>query len=168
MGKSYLYFYKGKFRTETGLKYALIKDGTVWVSRGNFYCYLPYSDEEIHYTRDYLRDILHENGIITDEEHKHFQKWMNEKVKEGTLSVRKNCTWYHCEANDGMGEEWDTCLESILWEGVTPIETEEQVVEDYCEAITEEQFRIFLKLPECRQEAIARRWRIEKYEKEGK
>lgn len=168
MSKSYLYFYKGKFTTENGLKDALIKDGVVWISRGTFYYYEPASSEEIYYQRDYLRDILFDTLVINKDEYDHFQKWINDKTKEGTLKVRKNCTWYHCEENDGMGTDWDDCLENILWTGDVPIENEEQVIEDYCQTLTEEEFKTFCRLSEVRQSTIAQKWRIEKYAQENR
>ena len=160
------YFYEGKFHTEEGLKRALIKDGSVWVSRGTFYCYLPYSDEEIYYHFDYLRDILHDNGVINDEEYKHFRKWLNSKEKEGSLSVKRNCTWYHSEETDGMGVDWPECLEALR-NGFLDIKTDEEIMEEYCDkALTDEQFKVFEKLPECRQFAIARKWKIERFRKD--
>lgn len=163
-----LYFYEGKFLTELGLKRALIKDGWVWVSRGTFYCYLPASEEQMHYHFDYLRDILYDNDIITEEEFKHFRKWVNVQNKEGKMSIKKNCTWYHCEANDGIGEEWFYCLEGILNDGEPRIETEEQVIEDYCQTLTEEQFHTFLKLSDLKQFKIASKWAIQEYETKNK
>lgn len=160
--KSYLYFYKGKFRTEVGLRCALIKDGIIWTSRGTFY--LHEATDEYYRPFDELRDRLRDRKVITEEEYKHFQKWINDKTKSGEIKVVKNMTWYHCEETDGVGDEWEYILEALRDDDF-PIETEEEVIENYCdECLDEEQFRIFELLPECRQSAIARKWRIEKYE----
>lgn len=160
-----IYFYEGKFHTEEGLKRALIKDGNVWISRGTFYCYTPASEEEIFYEFDFLRDNLLEDGFISEEEHKHFRKWLNAKKKEGTLLVRKNCTWYHSEETDGMGVDWPECLEALR-NGFLDIKTDEEIIEEYCDkALTDEQFEVFSKLPDCRQFAIARKWKLEEWGK---
>ena len=88
-----LYFYKGKFLTELGLKRALIKEGRVWVSRGTFYLYEK--TEEYYFEFDTLRDILSDKGVINEEEYNHFQKWINHKKKEGELKVLSDFTFYH-------------------------------------------------------------------------
>ena len=42
----------------------------------------------------------------------------------------------------------------------------EQVIEDYCQTLTEDEFKTFCHLSEARQSTIAQKWRIEKYAQE--
>jgi len=157
-----LYFYKGKILTEIGLKRALIKEGRVWTSRGTFYLYEQ--TEEYYFEFDTLRDILSDKGIINAEEYNHFQKWINKKEREGEIKVLRNFTFYHCDENDGLGDDWNECLDALRDYGNGDIKTDEEVIEDYCQTLTEAQFNTFLKLPEVRQFTIAKKWAVESYE----
>jgi len=156
------YFYEGKFYTERTLKSALIKDGTIWVSSGSFYYYPEYNDEVI-YQFDILRDILHDNGLITEEEYKHFRKWVNAKIKSGKIDYRPGLTLYHSEYSDNMGYEWDEAFDILRNDDV--FETEEEVIENYCNTLSEKEFETFNKLPDSCQLSIAMNWRIKEYEK---
>lgn len=162
-----IYFYKGKFYTELGLKRVLSKEGRIWYSRGTFYLYK--ANFEYYYDRQYFKDLLHDNDLITDEELKHFQKWINAKVRSGEISVLKGHTFYHCEENDGMGGDWDEALEALkdsYYNKENAIQTDEEIIEEYCDkALTDEQFEVFSKLPDCRQFAIARKWKLEEWGK---
>lgn len=160
--KQDLYFYKGKFLTELGLKRALIKDDRVWVSRGTFYLYEK--TEEYYWHFDTLRDILNDKGVINAEEYAHFQKWINKKEREGEVKVLRNFTFYHCDENDGLGDDWNECLDALRDFGNSDIKTDEEVIEDYCQTLTEEQFHTFLRLPEIRQFTIAKKWAVESYD----
>lgn len=164
------YFYKGKYRTEEGLKRALIKDKIVTVSpKQNYYLY----EDVFEYCYDFetLRDYVTDYELCTAEEAKHFRKWLNEKIREGKISVLKT-SWYHCEENDNIGTEdfWDT-LQAIMeninyFDPKYPedfIETDEQSVEEYCQTLTDEEFNKFEKLPDDKQYRIAMRWRIKCY-----
>ena len=105
------YFYKGKYRTEEGLKRALIKDGIVWVSpKQNYYCYKEYT--EYCYPYDMMLDYAHDYEWCSEEELKHFRKWLNKKIKSGEITVC-NTAWYYCDENDGIGTEWWDCLGAI-------------------------------------------------------
>lgn len=171
-----LYFYKGKYRTDEGLKRELIKDGTVWVSRKQNY-YLLSDVFEYYYSYDYLMDYVTDNGLTT---RSGFRKWLKQQISEGKCEVL-NTRWYHCDANDGIGtmDWWDT-REAIIdgFDRYDPkwpddfIEQCERTIESYAdEVLTEEEWQQFLKLPEEKQCRIAMKWRIAKYnhdkEKEG-
>ena len=168
-----LYFYQGKFRTEEGLKRALIKDGTVWVSKKQNY-YWWEKQFEYYYDFEMLRDYVTDYELCTKEEAKHFRKWLNNKIKEGEITVL-NTMWYHSDATDGIGccEFWE-CLDAIRGDAYPLsytrdydyfIETVEQTVEDYGETISEEEWKEFLKLPDAEQEKIAMKWRINDYKR---
>lgn len=162
-----LYFYKGKFYTELGLKRALAKDGELTFSRGTFYLYEAVF--EYYYKFDYFRDLLHDRKLINDDEYKHFQKWINERVRSGEIKVLRDHTFYHIEANDGVGDDWDYVLEGLRNYGTSEgelIKKDEEVIEDYCQTLTEEQFHLFCLLPDIRQFNIASMWAIGKYQKE--
>lgn len=161
-----LYFYKGKFYTELGLKRVLIKDGRVWVSRGTFYLYEK--TEEYYWHFDTLRDILNDKGVINAEEYAHFQKWINKKEKEGEVKVLRNFTFFHCDENDGLGDDWNECLDALRDFGNSNIKTDEEVIEDYCQTISEEEFKAFLKLPDLKQFNIASKWAIKTYNERSK
>jgi len=161
-----LYFYKGKFYTELGLKRALAKDGELTYSRGTFYLYEKYF--EYYYSYNEFRDRLHDYNYITDEEYKHFKKWLNKKVADKEVQVLKNHTFYHCDATDGIGDEWDYILESLRDFGTSEenrIQTDEEVIEDYCQTLSEEEFKKFCQLPDLKQFNIASKWAIETYNK---
>ena len=161
-----LYFYKGNFYTELGLKKALSKDGELWYSRGTFYLYEDVF--EYYYKYDYFRDLLHDRNLITDEEYNHFKKWLNEKIADKEVQVLKNYTFYHIDANDGVGDDWNYVLETLRDWGTSEgerIKTDEEIIEDYCQTLTEEQFQTFLALPDARQFTIAAKWATEEYNK---
>jgi len=84
-----LYFYKGKFRTEEGIKRELIKDGTIDVSPLCTY-YAWDKQFEYFYDFDYLRDLCHDNELITEEEYKPLESFLIRKLKRGN----GNC--YEC------------------------------------------------------------------------
>lgn len=159
------YFYEGKSYTERTLKSALIKDGTIWVSKGSFYYYPDFRDEFV-YQFDMLRDLLRDNELITDEEYKHFRKWLNAKIKVGKVDYRPDLTLYHSEYSDGIGLEWYEALDMLKDADI--FETGEEVLEDYCDTLTEEEYEIFSKMSDNYQEAIAMEWKIDKYEKENR
>lgn len=164
-----LYFYKGKFRTEEGIKRALIKDGIVDVSPlCNYYAW---EDKfEYYYDFEYLRDYCHDYELITDEEYKHFRKFLNEKIKSGEIK-----TWfgryYSSDYTDNIGFDWWETFECIrdsldYWDPRNPedfIRSLELIIEDYCDTISEEEFKEFEKLSDEEQEKIAMKWQIKKY-----
>ena len=163
------YFYKGKYRTEEGLKRALIKDGIVTVSpKQNYYCYEAYT--EYCYPYDMMLDYAHDYEWCSEEELKHFRKWLNQKIKNGEITVC-NTAWYHCDENDGIGTEWWDCLEAVKdgmdrFDPKWPddfIENAEYSVEEYCQTLTDEEFAKFETLPEEKQYRIAMKWRINMY-----
>ena len=141
-----LYFYKGKYRTEEGLKRALIKDKIVWVSpKQNYYCYEDYT--EYCYPYDMMFDYASDYEWCSKEELKHFRGWLNKMIKEEKITVC-NCMFYHSDYTDGIGMIyfWD-CLEEIR-EGMDRfdpkypddfIETLEQTVEEYSETVSKEE-----------------------------
>lgn len=167
-----LYFYKGKFRTEEGLKRALIKDGRVTTSpKQNYYCYEDFT--EYCYPYDALFDYAHDYEWCTEEELKHFRKWLNSKIKEGKISV-VNASWYHCEENDNLGttDFWET-LEAILdgmW-SFDPrypddyIESLEDTINNYVDTISDDEYNSFSQLDDAKQSKIAMAWRIKEYNK---
>ncbi len=167
-----LYFYKGKYRTEEGLKRALIKDGIVTVSpKQNYYCYEDYT--EYCYPYDMMFDYASDYEWCSKEELKHFRSWLNKMIKEGKITVC-NTSWYHSDYTDGIGmiDFWD-CLEQIR-EGMDRfdpkypddfIETLENSVEEYCQTLSDEEFKEFEKLPEKKQDRIAMNWRTNLYNK---
>jgi len=165
-----LYFYKGRYRTDNGLKRALIKDGIIWVSpKRNYYCW----DKQFEYCYDfeYMRDYCHDYELITDDEYKHFRKWLNKMIKAGEITIC-NTSWYHCDENDGIGtpDFWDA-REAVVdsmdrFDPKYPddfIETLENSVEEYYETLTDEEFKEFEKLPDEVQEKAAMKWRIKMY-----
>ena len=166
------YFYKGKYRTDEGLKRALIKDGIVWTSpKRNYYCYEDFT--EYCYPYDMMLDYAHDYEWCSKEELKHFRSWLNKMIKEGKITVC-NCIFYHCDENDGIGTpEWWDARESILGGmfGFDPkypddfIENAEYSVEEYCQTLTDEEFAKFESLPEEKQYKIAMKWRIDEYNK---
>lgn len=159
-----LYFYKGKFYTDLGLKRVLAKEGELTFSRGTFYLYE--SVFECYYRFDYLRDLLHDYKLITDDEYKHFRKWLNKKIENKEISVLRDYTFYHCDANYNAGGDWNYALEALRNYGTSEgeqIKTDEEIIEDYCQVLTDEQFKTFCKLPEARQSTIASKWAIKEY-----
>ena len=167
-----LYFYKGKFRTENGLKRALIKDDIVDVSAGTFY--LLEDVYEYSYPYGILEDMITDKGVC---ERKDFRKWLNKEIKEGRCQVFKNQRFYSSfDYTDNIGTDWWDCLECILdsLDRYNPnypddfIETDEQVIESYAdEALTQEQFdNWFVKLSDEEQFKIASKWRIDMYKKD--
>lgn len=165
------YFYKGKYRTEEGLKRALIKDGIVTVSpKQNYYCYEEYT--EYCYPYAMMLDYAYYYEWCSEEELKHFRKWLNQKIKNGEIIVC-NTSWYHCDENDGMGTDWWDCLEAVKegrdrFDPKWPddfIEEAEWSIEEYCQTLTDEEFAEFKTLPEKKQYRIAMRWRIDIYNK---
>lgn len=157
-----LYFYKGKFYTELGLKRVLSKDGHLTYSRGTFYFYEKVSEYFVN--RTYLKDCLTDEMIITPEESKHFQKWLNNKVKNGEIRVLRNYTFYHRENIEGnIGGDWNEALEDLM--DNLDIRTDEQVIEDYCQTLDKKEFYEFLKLSDLKQFNIASKWAIETYNK---
>lgn len=164
-----LYFYKGKFRTEEGIKRELIKDGTVDVSPLCNY-YLWESQFEYYYDFEYLRDYCHDYELITDEEYKHFRKFLNKKIKSGEITTFYG-RYYSSEYTDGIGFDWYETFECIRdsldwWDPRNPedyIRDLERVVEDYCETISKEEFKEFEKLSNEKQERIAMKWQINRY-----
>ena len=165
-----LCFYKGKYRTDEGLKRALIKDKIVWTSpKRNYYEY----EDVFEYCYDFetLRDYVTDYEMCSSDDAKHFRRWLNQKIKEGKIKVL-NTSWYHCDANDGIGtmDWWDT-REAIMdcmyrFDSKYPddfIETSENSAEAYCQTLSKEDFERFEKLPEDKQYRIAMRWRIEMY-----
>ena len=167
-----LYFYKGKYRTDEGLKRALIKDGIVWVSpKQNYYFYEKYT--EYCYPYFLMRDYASDEEWCSKEELKHFRKWLNQKIKDGEITVC-NTAWYHCEANEGIGEpEWIDARDAVMscMDVFYPkcpdefIENSEYSVEEYCQTLSDDEFKNFEKLPEEKQYKIAMRWRIKLYNK---
>lgn len=164
-----LYFYKGKFRTDDGLKRALIKDGTVWVSPYRAY-YLIEKYWEYYYDKDMLEDYATDYELTTRE---NFNKWLREQIKTGQCQVC-HTQWYHCDANDGIGtmDWWDTreAIEDSLdrWDPKYPddfIERSERTWEEYVDTISDEEFKKFERLPDDKQMRIAMKWRINLYNK---
>lgn len=164
-----LYFYKGKYRTDEGLKRALIKDGIVTVSpKQNYYCYEKYT--EYCYPYYMMQDYASDNEWCSEEELKHFRKWLNTKIRDGEITVC-NTSWYHSDYTDGIGTEWWDCLEAVKdgmdrFDPKWPddfIENAEYSVEEYCQTLTEEEFAKFENLPEEKQYRIAMKWRIKVY-----
>ena len=165
-----LYFYKGKYRTEEGLKRELIKDKTIWVSpKRNYYCFN--TRDEYFWPYEEFKERAEDYDWCSKEELKHFRKWINEKLETGELDIL-NTQFYHSDYTDGIGmiDFWD-CLEEIR-EGMDRfdpkypddfIETLEQTVEEYVETISDEEFKKFEKLPEKKQDRIAMNWRIKMY-----
>ena len=141
-----LYFYKGKFRTDEGLKRALIKDDIVTISPNRAY-YLWEEKFEYYYDYDMLKDYCTDYEYITKEEANNFRKWLNKMVKEGKIEVVHH-QWYHCDENDNIGTEdwWDT-REAIIdnmdrWDPRWPddfIEHVERTVEAYGDTISQEE-----------------------------
>jgi len=165
-----LYFYKGKYRTDEGLKRALIKDKIVWTSpKQNYYCYEDYT--EYCYPYDMMFDYASDYEWCSKEELKHFRSWLNKMIKEGKITIC-NCMFYHCDENDGIGtcDWWDT-REAIMdcMDRLDPkypddfIETSENSVEEYCQTLSEDDFKKFEELSEDKQYKIAMSWRIEMY-----
>ena len=165
-----LWFYKGKYRTELGLKRALIKDDIVTVSpKRNYYCWRD--KYEYFYPYDWMRDSCWDDGYITEEEYDHFRKWLNKMIKTGEIDVCCH-EWYHCEENDNIGTEefWET-LEAVLDGSCGEerymyeyIENAERTLDNYCgDILTKEEFNEFDKLPEDKQFKIAMKWRIQTY-----
>lgn len=169
-----LYFYKGKFRTELGMKRELIKDGTVDVSPLCTY-YAWDKQFEYFYDFDYLRDICHDRELITDDEYKHFRKWLNKKIKDGEIRTYYG-RYYSSDYTDNIGFDWWETFECIReslypWNPKYPdefIETDEEVIESYSETISQEEWDKFLKLPDEEQEKIAMKWRVNEYKKANK
>ena len=165
-----LYFYKGKYRTELGLKRALIKDGIVTVSPKQNY-YLWEKCFEYYYPYDMLKDYCTDYEYISEEEAKHFRAWLNKMIKAGEIEVT-NHEWYHCEENDNIGTEdfWDT-LEAVKdnmdrFDPKYPdefIEDVERTIDEFADTVSEEYWNEFLKLPDEEQEKIAMKWRIKTY-----
>lgn len=164
-----LYFYKGRYRTEEGLKRALIKDGIVTVSpKQNYYHYMEYTD--YCYPYDMMLDYAYEYEWCSEEELKHFRKWLNQKIKNGEITVC-NTSWYHCDENDGIGTDWWDCLGVIkdymdIFDPKWPddfIENAEYSVEEYWRTLTDEESAKFETLPEEKQYRIAMKWRINMY-----
>lgn len=163
---SYLYFYKGKFSTENGLRYILLKEGKIESVRGDFYLY-PKNDT--HYRSfNVLRDDLLKHKIISVKEYEDFSKWLKVKDNNGELTRLKNYTLYTCKENGGLLEEFETVLEKFIKRHPGVIETEEEVIEDYAKTIPEVQRRTFRLLPTYRQSYFAAKWRNERYQKEKK
>ena len=166
-----LYFYKGKFRTEEGIKRALIKDGTVDVSPlCNYYAWE--AKFEYYYDFDYLKDICLDRGYITEDDYHHFRKWLNKKIKSGEIK-----TWfgryYSSDYTDNIGFDWWETFECIrnsldYWNPKYPdefIETDEEVIEAYGDTISNEEWDKLLKLSDEEQFKIAAKWRINEYKK---
>lgn len=164
-----LYFYKGRFRTDEGLKRALIKDGTVNVSPYRaYYCIEELS--EYSWDRQTIKELAIDRYLATEEE---FNKWIKEAIDNGECEVT-HTRWYHCDANDGLGTRdwWDTreAVESDFdcWNPKYPddfIERSEITWESYADTLSEEEFKKFEKLPEDKQMRTAMRWRINIYKK---
>ena len=164
-----LYFYKGKIYTELGLKRALIKSDEVWTNTGVFYLYAK--TEEYYWKYSQLKERLRDREIITEDEYKHFRKWLNEQIREGYASFTRKMTFYHCHQNDGVGTDWHDCLETLREFGDSEdnrIKTDEDIIDDYCETLDDDQFAIFSKLPDQRQFNIASKWAIQEYYKKEK
>ena len=165
-----LYFYKGKYRTEEGLKRALIKDGIIWTSpKRNYYHYIDVF--EYCYSFEMLRDYVTDYGLCSADDAKHFRKWLNQKIKENKIKVI-NTSWYHCDENDGIGEiDWLDTLDSVMdtrssFDLQYPndfIETSEQSVEEYCQTLNREDLNKFESLSSDKQYKLAMNWRIDMY-----
>ena len=170
-----LYFYKGKFRTDEGLKRALIKDDIVTISPNRAY-YLWEEKFEYYYDYNMLKDYCTDYEYITKEEANNFRKWLNKMVKEGKIEVVHH-QWYHCDENDNIGTEdwWDT-REAIIdnmdrWDPRWPddfIEHVERTVEAYGDTISQEEWDKLMKLPDEEVDKIAMKWRINEYNKAKK
>lgn len=166
-----LYFYKGKFRTENGIKRELIKDGTIDVSPLCTY-YAWDKQFEYFYDFDYLRDLCYDNELITKEEYKHFRKFLNKKIKDGEIRTYYG-RYYSSEYKDGIGFDWWETFECIRqsldwWDPRNPddfIEEVENTVEAYSDTVSQETWDKFLKLSDEEQNKIAMKWRINEYKK---
>lgn len=164
-----LYFYKGKYRTDEGLKRALIKDGIVWVSPYRTYYYIE-RYFGVYLNRDELRDYAVDYELTTEE---NFNKWLREQVKDGQCEICRT-QWYHCDDNDGIGtcDWWDTrdvIIDSMdCFDPKHPddfIEMSERTLDEYCDTLSEEEYEKFNKLPENKQFRIAMKWRVDMYNK---
>lgn len=171
-----LYFYQGKFRTELGLKRALIKDDIVSVSKlCNYYLLKEDKDLPWHYWMEYFwdfdsfKDYCTDNEIVTEEEAKHFRKWLNKMIKEGRVEVT-HTRYYSADATDNIGtpDFWDVreavmdCMDDVRYLD-DYIEDSERTWENYVDTISDEEFKVFEKLPEEEQNKIAMAWRIKTY-----
>ena len=161
-----LYFYKGKFRTEEGIKRALIKDGLIWVSPlKNYYLYEDYNPE-LYYSADELEDYLEDQCLF---EKGKFRKWLNSKIKEGKVKVLKT-KWYHDE-ECGKTEFWEA-LE--FWQDVYDrfdpkypdefIEWNERTIESYLDTLqTNIEYDAAEQYSDEDLMKIAMQWRIKTY-----
>lgn len=161
-----LYFYKGKFRTEEGLKRALIKDGTIYVSSGTFYR-IP-SLDELCYPYDYLEDIVTEKRYV---DRKGFRKWLTQEIREGRCQVLRNQRFYSSDYTDNVGTDLYDCLDCIVdafyyYDPKYPddfIERSETTWENYAQTLEDKDWERFKVLPDSSQMRIAMKWRIAMY-----
>ena len=156
-----LYFYMGKFRTEEGLKRALIKEGVIshaWRVRA-------YEYSDTYYDYNYLKDMLRDSGL--EEKYlKHFRKWL----KDNNIPFVGKQTWYYSDEIDGWSI-WEEVFEAVL-EGCRDfnpkfpdlyIEDLEHTLDNYIETLSDEEYKLFVKLPEEKQFKQAMKWRINSY-----
>lgn len=156
-----LYFYMGKFRTEEGLKRALIKEGVIshaWRVRA-------YEYSDMYYDYKYLKDMLRDSGL--EEKYlKHFRKWL----KDNNIPFVGKQTWYYSDAMDGWNT-LDNTMEAVL-DGYEPfdpkfpeyfVEPLEYTLDNYTETLSHEEYQLFVKLPEEKQFKQAMKWRINSY-----
>lgn len=165
-----LYFYKGKYRTEEGLKRALIKDKKVWTSPKQNY-YLLVDQFEYYYDFEYLKELLKDRNMLDEKQLKHFRKWLNQQQKEGLVDVL-HTSFYHCEETDGMGfpDFWEI-LESIIdYNDIFNeeycddfVEQVERTFDNYIDNLSEDEFKELEKLPENKQYKKAMNWRVQQY-----
>lgn len=164
-----LYFYKGKYRTEEGMKRQLIKEGNVWVSpKKNYYRFEEWSD--YFYDIDTLHDYAERfpEYICSKEDLKHFRKWVNKMIAQHRISVAYT-SWYHTD-NYGFPtffEALDDLMGNLnIFNPKYPdefIETVEESCDRYIDTLTEKEFAEFQKLPDDKQLKLGMKWRIKVY-----
>jgi hypothetical protein len=152
-----LYFYKGKFHTELGLRKVLMDEKEISVYYGPFYNtdYYDYC-----YTKEELREKLHDDEYITDEEYNHFTKYLKQQVESHDFTVI-NEPLYGGEMTDCLTSPWNDCFQLILDErDDNHIQTEEDIMDDYGETLTDDEWNKYCNLPYEKQFTVAKRWKL--------